>query len=367
MSFTATLETIAAFNFLLIGISLLVLRNKLRYALFIFGFFLLGKGITLSVDIAFSYYPEMGVSWRRIAYVLHGFLFFYAPFLYFFALALGGKRPSIGTLALHLIPFALFMVYKIASLYFALNGYPYAWIQSGLDFVQQSLPWLYYSQAFVYTFLGYRSLQAAHITESASASVLWVKRALLLFFAIWTFFLLQFAFEAIFEDPIWANAFKIAGILGLLTLANFTWVMTLNNPEAVIADFWKSNAHKKPVNKFITQENYDFLCGIMAKETLYKRPDLSVGDLAELSGFSKRNTSGLIKTYFGQNFPEFVNSYRIAEAKRLLADPESDSSILSILYEAGFNSKSVFNTVFKKQVGLTPTQYKNNQLAKLYS
>ena len=47
-----------------------------------------------------------------------------------------------------------------------------------------------------------------------------------------------------------------------------------------------------------------------------------------------------------------------AEAKRRLSDPANTDNILQVMYEAGFNSKSVFNTAFKKATGMTPTQYR---------
>jgi len=57
------------------------------------------------------------------------------------------------------------------------------------------------------------------------------------------------------------------------------------------------------------------------------------------------------------NFYDYVNSYRISEAKDLLSS-NCDKTILEILYEVGFNSKSAFNTAFKKFTSVTPSKYK---------
>ena len=63
-----------------------------------------------------------------------------------------------------------------------------------------------------------------------------------------------------------------------------------------------------------------------------------------------------------KNFYDLVNGYRVEEAKRLLVDPNSNNyTVLSIGFEAGFNSKTTFNTVFKKFTGLTPTAYREMQ------
>ena len=57
---------------------------------------------------------------------------------------------------------------------------------------------------------------------------------------------------------------------------------------------------------------------------------------------------------------DFINTYRIEKAKERLLHPKDEKeTILEVMYEVGFNSKSSFNTVFKKKTGLTPSQYKD--------
>jgi AraC-like DNA-binding protein len=63
-----------------------------------------------------------------------------------------------------------------------------------------------------------------------------------------------------------------------------------------------------------------------------------------------------------KTFYDLVNGYRVEEAKRLLLNPNNRSfTILSVGFEAGFNSKTTFNTVFKKFTGLTPTDFRERQ------
>ena len=59
------------------------------------------------------------------------------------------------------------------------------------------------------------------------------------------------------------------------------------------------------------------------------------------------------------NFNQFLNKYRIEEAKKRLKDPEENQFVvLKIAYDVGFNSKSTFNTAFKKFTGMSPSQYR---------
>jgi len=63
----------------------------------------------------------------------------------------------------------------------------------------------------------------------------------------------------------------------------------------------------------------------------------------------------------GQHFFDFINRYRVNAAAKLLETTEKPKpTVLEILYKVGFNSKSSFNTAFKNQFGLTPTQYRKS-------
>jgi len=88
-------------------------------------------------------------------------------------------------------------------------------------------------------------------------------------------------------------------------------------------------------------------------------PTISLQKLADALSIPSHHFSQVLNSEFKQNFFDFINSYRIKESKKILSELKSNKkTILEILYESGFNSKSVFNTAFKKHTGLTPTQYR---------
>jgi AraC-like DNA-binding protein len=73
----------------------------------------------------------------------------------------------------------------------------------------------------------------------------------------------------------------------------------------------------------------------------------------------------LINRHFGINFYEFINKYRIEEAKKMLVDPVHKNTTITDIYLAvGFNSKSVFYTFFKKFESVTPSQFRQSSLSK---
>ncbi len=97
----------------------------------------------------------------------------------------------------------------------------------------------------------------------------------------------------------------------------------------------------------------------------HKKPflegSLSLKDLAQQLNIPVRHLSQVINEKLGQNYQHYINSHRIEEAKHLLANPrDPKETIQEIMYAVGFNSKSVFHTIFKKQTGLTPSQFKNS-------
>ena len=97
---------------------------------------------------------------------------------------------------------------------------------------------------------------------------------------------------------------------------------------------------------------------IMVEETPYLEPGLSLRDLAEMINLPPNHMSQLLNEGFDKNFAEFVNTYRIETFKTKVADPTlRHLTILALAYESGFNSKTVFNTFFKKMTGKTPKAF----------
>lgn len=99
----------------------------------------------------------------------------------------------------------------------------------------------------------------------------------------------------------------------------------------------------------------------MAEEKPFLNSSLTIQDISSEIEIPVRDLSLLINHQLGQHFYDFVNTYRIENAMNILKDEtKSKVTILEILYEVGFNSKSSFNTAFKKHTGTTPTLYRKS-------
>lgn len=99
------------------------------------------------------------------------------------------------------------------------------------------------------------------------------------------------------------------------------------------------------------------LIDFVETEEPFLDPELTLTSLSHRLAMTPREVSELINGSLGVHFFEFINRHRIAHAQRLLIE-QPQSSVLQILLESGFNSKSSFNTAFKKQVGLTPSAFR---------
>lgn len=98
---------------------------------------------------------------------------------------------------------------------------------------------------------------------------------------------------------------------------------------------------------------------LMHEKKIYLESSLTLEMLATHMSISPRTLSTILNRHYGSNFFEFINTYRIEDAKKLLLqDDHQDATMLDIMYEVGFNSKATFNNFFKKMEGITPREYK---------
>lgn len=349
MGFLNTLQIIAAFNFFLIG-GLIVLNRKIvTYGVRLLGIFLVAKGITLFTNL--TYIMNWPVN-EAVVLVLSSALFLYAPFLYFFARYLVTRSVlDIKKDWPHFVPFGIYLVYNLIQAFS-----PFESIVA--DYVVTAG---YYLQSISYTLSAFWLI---HKKGDNSKNQYWLKNLLLSFLVVWIMFLCEVVFSLAGNMSL-ALIFKTAGVISILILANLTLVIAIYSPELFFKGLRvikKSNIE----NTVVTEDNYKRIIGLMSEQELYTNPNLKLADVSNAMGVSERNTSLIIKTYHEGNFYDFLNSFRIEEAKRLFIEKQDSITISEVLYDVGFNSKSVFNTLFKKKVGMTPTEFKKTN-AKIYS
>ena len=94
----------------------------------------------------------------------------------------------------------------------------------------------------------------------------------------------------------------------------------------------------------------------------YLKNELRLADLAQEVSMSSHQLSQLINEDWDKSFFDFINEHRVKEAQQLIAQ-HPEWTLLQVAFAAGFNNKTSFGNAFKKQLGITPSVFRKQQLA----
>lgn len=129
--------------------------------------------------------------------------------------------------------------------------------------------------------------------------------------------------------------------------------------EAVLVAYDDANNGDDSHDLSDLRQDLEKLSELMKIHKPFLNKDLTLLMLSELSGFKLHYLSKLINLGFQKNFNQFINEYRVEEAKLLMLNKNLQHlNLYGIAFEAGFNSKTTFNTTFKKVTGQAPSKYK---------
>ena len=236
----------------------------------------------------------------------------------------------------------------------------------------------------------YRSLVKRHYSSLRMIDLrwisLWVKG--LLAFVVLDFLTGMLAFFPAAVEHLYLSAFFFSGFIwyvgyfGIRQSPVFIPGHLLNEPEKIkepeksilkkeIAPKVYANAAATPAVADIP-ERYSLLKDtsetallteklhfVLKEEKLYKDPDLTLRQLADAIGTSDKKLSELLNLSLQTNFFELVNGYRTEAFKEMVIRGDAKKfTLLSLAFEAGFNSKASFNRIFKQQMKLTPGEFK---------
>jgi AraC-like DNA-binding protein len=192
---------------------------------------------------------------------------------------------------------------------------------------------------------GYNTQIRQRFSNIDDISLLWLSYATFGFVGIWGLRLMGVGVISAYP------ALLLVGTMVVLGLSHRTHGRDPDNEAAKIEE--------PDRNTKICSEKVVQLVDLMQRVKVYKDLNLGLDDLADSMDTSPRSLSSLINGHFGKNFYDFVNHYRVIDAKLQLEDSELfDKSIQRVFEDAGFNSKSTFNTIFKRATGCTPSAYR---------
>jgi ligand-binding sensor domain-containing protein/AraC-like DNA-binding protein len=163
---------------------------------------------------------------------------------------------------------------------------------------------------------------------------------------------ISFTLKPLFHETLF---FKLGVFLFLLVLASVLYFLYNKQKK------WKRKSYKhSSLNPVFAEECIKKLTRLMEVEKIYRDESISLQSLAEELSITHHQLSQLLNEKLNKSFSDYINTYRVEEAKKLLRDPKwADRKIISIAFEVGYNTKAAFYNVFKKYTNMTPTQYRN--------
>lgn len=378
-NFHDVLMIVTAFECLLFALLLFVTNKEKSVSTYLFIAFLLCHLLITLHELTFwgkqfriwllDISPNLFFS-GSYAYFLDG------PILYIFVRALIYKDFSFKkTQAIHLLPVTFYFLQMLFVFYLQDSARQTQLIES--QHIAYSAPYLYFEAvgrylrfayaiaclALVYNYRTQLKLEYAHLNHG---DINWLKVMLVGFICLffWDTVLLTIKLYSLLVGHFNLDLLNVVGlssyylnftVLNGLIFLKFTSLTTVAKINKELVNDTRENRlddEDKATAKLLVE--------LMEEKKLYTDPNITVDKLAEAANLTPKMLSQTIKYSLHLNFYEFVNRYRISEAKRLLSEQGSaNKSIAEIYHLVGFNSKSVFNTYFKRVEGITPSQYRD--------
>lgn len=346
--------------------------------------FLYSLMLVFSVTLVSMWLSDLGyyLIYPKIMFTLEGIQLTIFPLYFLYSKYLSGKEEDFSIKDwIHFIPFICYKLYLIPFYVLSQNeifNILKASLVSNHPLQYIVLNWAIIFQGFVYLNLVIAKVKKRdkyienHFSSNYETKLDWLKNASYLGVLTTFVFLVENVLLFINNGP--------SEIFGLSSIAAGLYIYTIGymgfSRSETFADLIDSKTRemeegriasdkyeRSGLNKDKADEYYSKLIHLMEDEKIFTKNKLTLGELAEMISISSHNLSEIINTKGGMNFFDFINKYRIEEVKKQIINPEkSNLTILAIAMEVGFNSKSSFNTLFKKYEKITPTEYKKEFL-----
>ena len=332
------------------------IKTRLRIANIWFTGFLLSSAIVFAVKFLYSTgeiinYPH----WFKVNFPA-GILRPLLLYLYIFYLLNPTRKFNLKQF-IHFIPFVFLVSYLFP--FFIQNGsYKNAVLMGEITNKKGILPSWYNGFQFLYSlvylvliFNCFRIYVKANPRPNRKKKVLikWIR--------------LMIAASMIFVAT--AAILRISGIQGDFNLYLYDiysillvllCIRLITLPE--IVGIYSNNKYERSgLSKIDISKSFSRINNLMSQKHLYKRRDLKLIHISEKLGIPEYQISQIINEVSGKSFRDFINMFRVEEAKRILLDSHNKYSIEGIAKDSGFHSRASFYSAFKKHTQITPTQF----------
>ncbi len=164
-------------------------------------------------------------------------------------------------------------------------------------------------------------------------------------------------------SPEISDLFGIAENYIIFILINALFINSVVHTHKLLTT--KPEASKDKADEKLTDTAIQKVQQGMETQKLFLKQNLNIDEFSKRINLPVKEVSAVINKHYGTNFFEFMNSYRVEEAKRLLSDSQhADMTVMDVLLHAGFNSKSAFHRFFNRLVGMSPTEFRKQNIGK---
>jgi AraC-like DNA-binding protein len=302
------------------------------------------------------------MDWHKLLFLVRQSSFLTGPLLYFYINAFLKRKDILNFRnTIHFLPFAGSLVFLF---FYYRNLDQFVIWESVIDLKDTQL---ILAHNLAYIFLSLMSMKPTTLSlRGLYRSILissdhkWLQLLLVGFIVIWIVNLNSFAVYMIVKRPGWCAYTASIYALVAFVFINALMFLLLLKPEAyyVIAKY-KNNKISDPDRSEIMQKLNEY----METSKPFLNPDITLELLAGSIRVNPRILSQLINETYKKNFKSYILEYRIRESMQILADSKHKHlTILEVLYQVGFNSKSAFNNQFKLFTNLTPLEYRSRAI-----
>ncbi|NML69445.1 AraC family transcriptional regulator [Chryseobacterium sp. RP-3-3] len=343
MAFINDLGKIIVFLFLLLSLFLVTAKSKRKLPDYLFAAFLLVSVIDFS-GFFLSPPDSKLIKVGKLASVMlqMPLYYLYVNSACYYNFKLHKKH------LLHALPFLFFFcLFSVTGI--SKQGYRVFDIISIIQYY-------YYIIAVFLVLRTFRKLYQENYSSNHHLTYQWLIQTTLLFLIGNVFVLIRGFVEE--NSPVYTYLYTFTSLFVLFVISWFV-LNALYRPN-LFAGINKDLVPVKSVNELKEEpEQLKSLLQFMETEKPYLNDKLTLQKLSEQINLPEKQLSLLINQHTGKHFFDFINEFRITDAKTLLKE-QSQLTVLEILYEVGFNSKSSFYTAFKKETNLTPTDYRKS-------
>jgi len=288
-------------------------------------------------------------------------LFLLGPAFYFFIISFNKENFRFKKLAvLHLIPFVIILIIQM-PFYFESLTYK----QAVIDYYYKNLPtnefalneWFRASMhmllLLIYTIISLRYLNKKDKTNSLILKkISWALIILSVSYIVLQTGFLITGISAIIAEIV------LGSILAITILLLGYWIVDIKAVLSTYSDKYKTS----PLSEKKVKEIEDKLMKTLSDERLYLNPKLKIRDLSTVTGIPSHHISQVLNERMRKSFYDFINDYRINDAKIMLLNGIiSKLSIQAVGEECGFSNKTSFYRAFKKNTGTTPNEFMKNK------